>query len=362
MSKKRIFDIDFPDETPMASPAPEPAAVEKSSEIRRGPMASAISENANALRERKNAEDAIRAENDQLAHELVRLKKQGLIVDLIALDDIHTGKLARDRSAQRDPDLEELKASIRDIGLSNPIRVEASETGFELIQGFRRLCAYRELFAETGDPAFEKIPAGLLAKGEGLEGLYRRMVDENLVRRDISFAEMAELARAYAADEDTGSDTIEEAVAELYASASRQKRSYIRHFASLMDAIGSSLKFSDAIPRALGLQLEKKISEDEDAASRIQAMLEAQVPTTAEAEVNILRASLTEGPAAPKGPSTGAASKVKTTFRMTVPAGTVRCSAQDGRIELRAGRDFSGEDRVRLEAALAAFFATLDDG
>ena len=42
-------------------------------------------------------------------------------------------------------ELEELKDSIRNIGLSNPIRVEQSGGRYELVQGMRRLTAFREL-------------------------------------------------------------------------------------------------------------------------------------------------------------------------------------------------------------------------
>lgn len=195
MSKRRIFDIDFP--------GAEDAPAEQSGSNRRGPMATAIGENAAALSDRAVAEAAIRDENDRLAHEFVRLKQEGLIVDLVPLDDIKTDKLVRDRSERRDPELDELKSSIRDVGLSNPIRVEADGDAFQLVQGFRRLNAYRELLAETRDARFARIPAGLLATGEALEALYRKMVDENLVRRDISFAEMADLARKYAANPET---------------------------------------------------------------------------------------------------------------------------------------------------------------
>lgn len=65
---------------------------------------------------------------------------------------------------------------------------------FELSQSFRRLSAFRELLEETGDSRYARIPATLQARGAQLDHLYRRMVDENLVRRDISFAEMARLA------------------------------------------------------------------------------------------------------------------------------------------------------------------------
>ena len=66
--------------------------------------------------------------------------------------------------------------------------------------------------------------------GDDLEALYRKMVDENLVRKDISFAEMAMLALDYAADPGTAVNDPEKAVAVLFKSAGYQKRSYIRTF------------------------------------------------------------------------------------------------------------------------------------
>jgi len=373
MSKRRVFDINFP-----ADPAPKPAAAPPApkadgapvSESRRGPMATAISENAEALKARAVAEQNIRAENDRLAHEFVRLKALGLVVDRIPLDQISTSKLVRDRATSRDPELEELQASIRSIGLSNPIRVEEEADGsYQLIQGFRRLSAYRALYAETGAEEFAAIPAGLIAKGQDLQGLYRRMVDENLVRRDISFAEMAQLALSYAQDPDTGCDLVEDAVSHLYASAGRQKRNYIRHFAELLDMIGTSLQFAEAIPRALGLELKKRLSEEEPLAEELRLVLQNTPRPDAEAELAVLRGflsgSLGSAEAGRSAGMTGGQAKTgvaKTTLRCAVPSGTVRCQARDGRIELAMERDFSVIDRYRLETAIAAFFAALEEG
>ena len=166
MSKRRrVFDIDMPEEETFPAGKVEAAPETKSLPLRRGPMATAIGENSQALRERKQLEQAIRAENDALAEEHVRLKKQGLIVDMIPLDAIDAAKLSRDRATAPDMELEELKDSIRAIGLSNPIRVEPRPDGrYELVQGMRRLSAFRELRAERGE-AFAKIPAGLVAQG-----------------------------------------------------------------------------------------------------------------------------------------------------------------------------------------------------
>lgn len=353
MSKRRVFDIDFPDDEPAATDAPQ-------SDVRRGPMASAIGENASALQERHMVEEAIRAENDRLAHEHVRLKKQGLITDLLPIDQIKASKLARDRKMGGDDDLQDLKTSIRDVGLSNPIQVEQTGDGYELIQGYRRLSAYRELFEETGDELYATIPAGLSAKGEALEVLYRRMVDENLVRRDISFAEMAELARGYMRDPDTDCKDVDQAVAHLFGSANRQKRSYIRHFVSLLDAIGHKLKFPETIPRALGLQLEKHVAGDPAVATQICNALGAGLATTPQAELAILKEqAVAPKPGKAKGQG-GAVPTAKTTFRYDVPAGTVRCAALDGRVEMRINRDFSNIDRHRLERAVEAFFRALE--
>ncbi|UWQ56407.1 ParB/RepB/Spo0J family partition protein [Leisingera caerulea] len=373
MSKRRVFDIDFPTEpNDLSEPKMPPAEtavqkpdqrMRKPSEARRGPMATAISENADALRSRAEAEKKIRDENDRLAHEFVRLKKLGLVVDRIPVGRIGAAKLIRDRREGRDPDLDELKASIKSIGLSNPIRVEENEDGtYELIQGYRRLRAYVELLRETGDEAYEQIPAGLVAKGDSLQSLYRRMVDENLVRRDISFAEMAQLALSYTQDEGTGVKSLEDAVSDLYASAGRQKKIYIRHFAQLLGAVGDLLKFPEAIPRALGLELRKRLETDAASIPELREALTQARAETEEVELNVLR-GFAEGKRkpAPRSAAAPRAGIAKTTLRCTVPAGTVRCQARDGKIEMAMERDFSEIDRHKLEDAIAAFFAALEE-
>ncbi|MCA1287135.1 ParB/RepB/Spo0J family partition protein [Salipiger bermudensis] len=365
MSKRRGFDIDFPGNADgvytgaKRKETPEPAA---RPEGRRGPMAAAISENADALRQRAEAERAIREENDRLAHEHVRLKRAGLITDLIPLDAIRIEKLTRDRGPGPDPDIGELKDSIRAIGLSNPIQVEPSGDGYELVQGFRRLRAYRELYAETGDEAFAKIPAGLIATGAELEQLYRRMVDENLVRRDISFAEMAVLALRYAEDPGTSAEDLGSAIDVLFASAGRQKRSYIRHFGSLIEQVGDALQHPQAISRNLGLDLNKRLASEDGFEVRLREAMDGQGEVSPDYEVAVLQDLLKSAPKAPKpraGTTRNAAAK--TTLRCTVPAGTVRCAARDGKVELQMERDFSSIDRHRLEAAVAAFMSALDD-
>jgi ParB family chromosome partitioning protein len=357
--KRRVFDIDIPEMTEMeVGKVPDRA-------LRRGPMASAISENASALRDRKEAEDGIRAENDRLAQEFVRLKKEGLITDRVPLEAVVTDMLLRDRKPGADEDLGELMLSIREVGLSNPIRVEARpDGGYELIQGMRRLMAYRALLEETGDPAFATIPAGIVPAGDKLETSYRRMVDENLVRKDISFAEMATLARGYAADPANDCPEVSDAVALLFKSASYTKRSYIRAFAELLMRLDKVLAHPSAIPRNLGVDLKRLMEKDETLVARIATALRAEPERDAAREVDILR-GFTEGAGVLPTGKTAAKPprprKAKTTFQVATGAGVARCSASQGRLELQDERDFSAIDRARLQQAIAAFYAALEE-
>lgn len=356
-----MFDIEMPEES---EGEPQPAA-ETPGSARRGPMASAVRENADSLRERREIEAEVRAENDALAHEYVRLKRLGLVMELVPVGRIDQDLLTRDRRGTSDVGLEDLKASIRAIGLSNPIQVERAGERYELIQGWRRLAAFRELHRETGEEQYSSIPAAVAEQGRGLEDAYRRMVDENLVRKNVSFAEMAGLARSYADDKATSAANVDEAVSHLFASASAAKRSHIRAFAELLELVGDRLSHADAISRSLGLDLRRALSH-ENVQRELRAALAAEPGRSSADELEILKrfASGVEA-SAPTEPTVAAAKRgrprgAKTTFRFRRDSGDARCVATAGRVELRADDDFTGFDRKRLEAAVAAFFRELD--
>lgn len=367
--KRRMFDIELPATDVVAEDAagtfpagkPEGSALR---EARRGPMATAIAETVESSRDRARIEAEIRAENDALAQEHVRLKRAGLVTDLIPLDAIATHKLIRDRAPGADFELAELVASIREIGLSNPIRVEpAGEGRYELIQGWRRLSAYRALLEETGDAeAWGRIPAGIAARGDALDSLYRRMVDENMVRKDISFAEMAQLALHYAMDPLTEENDPEKAVTILFRSAGYQKRSYIRNFIPVVDRLGETLMYPQEIPRALGLALAARLDEVPGLAAAIRTELKDWDTRSVRDELEVLRRFAGQGgdlpedaaPASPPPRPSLPQAKAKTTFQIARPQGSAKCTAANGRLEIRLARDFSTVDRRRLEAAVAA--------
>jgi ParB family chromosome partitioning protein len=367
--KRRMFDIDLPADAVAADAETFPAGKISDPPARRGPMATAIAETVSSTRERQQVEAQIRAENDALAHEHVRLKRLGLVIELVDLDRIEMTKLVRDRKKGPDADLAELTASIADVGLSNPVRLEARADGrFELIQGYRRLSAYRALRDETGDhDRFGTIPAVVTQPGEDLEALYRRMVDENLVRKDISFAEMAMLALDYARDPDTSASDPERAVAVLFKSAGYQKRSYIRTFMTVVDRLGKDLRYPQDIPRALGLALARRLDEVQGLAQLIHADLRGWDNRSVADELAVLRRYAGEespetGPSAPRvrGPKPGSTGRAKASFQFDRQEGRGKCVAAVGKLEIQLDRDFTTVDRRRLEQAVRLMLDQLD--
>ncbi len=356
--KRRVFDIAMPEDESIDIELKTPTG-------RRGPMASAISENAEALQVRKSAAEAIRDENDALAHEFVALRDAGAVVQSIPLENVKTFLLVRDRLPGEDIELDDLVLSIKDVGLSNPIRVvpRSDGAGFELVQGFRRWSAYQRLLTETGDDIWKSIPALVMPGDPDISGLYRRMIDENLIRKDLSFAEMAYAAQNYALDPETDANSLSDAVAALFQSAPYSKRSYIRSFAYLLDKLAGVLKYPAEIPRALGVSVARTIKERPEVLQQIKGKLSDWDNRSIKDELNVLRETVGEGAErdledvaayAPKDTvkaSKGARSK--TTFHIGSSFGQIKCTAGVGRLEIKVDRDFSSIDRVRLERAIA---------
>jgi ParB family chromosome partitioning protein len=187
------------------------------------------------------------------------------------------------------------------------------------------------------------------------------MVDENMVRKDVSFAEMAELARSFVADPQTGCKDVDKAVSLLFQSAGYQKRSYIRAFVELLDCLGDLVLYAHEIPRNLGLELRRKLEQDPEifpAIAEELKRLDAGAPRSAEDELAVLRrwGGAGEGtfPAGkiPGSPSPPAPRKARVTFEVTRPVGLVKCTAANGRFEIRLPLDFTTVDRRKLEAAV----------
>ena len=195
-------------------------------------------------------------------------------------------------------------------------------------------------------------------RGNALEQLFRRMVDENMVRKDISLAEMAQLALHCAMNPHTAG----RATAILFKSAGYQKRSYIRNFIPVVQSLGGVLLYPQEIPRALGLALSQRLAEMPGLAAAIAAEFKDWDTRSIKDELDALRRFAGQGgdpsdevpdpvkvavPVLPAG-------RAKTTFQISRPQGQAKCIAANGRLEIRLPRDFSTVDRRKLEAAVAA--------
>jgi ParB family chromosome partitioning protein len=251
MSRKSRFEI-----------APEVIEAGESDDLpgrRLGPMATAIRETADSVRREQEETQYDELAALRLAARMKKLLEAELDLRMAPISEIDQGYLTRDRKRIDEEGLAELKASIRETELRSPIRLEEGAGGaLFLIEGLRRLRAFEELHSETGEERFARIPA-LVSPAGSVDRAYRSMVDENLVREDISFGELAALALAFA---DRKGVDVDAAIEHLFASTSRQKRWTIREFAKLLAATGTMIQFPEALTKHLGVALAKRIDED----------------------------------------------------------------------------------------------------
>jgi ParB family chromosome partitioning protein len=192
------------------------------------------------------------------------------------------------------------------------------------------------------------------------------MVDENMERKDISFGEMANLVRRYAEDLTNDCNSVSNAVAVHYKSANYTKRGYIRAFAELLARLEKVLEFPYDIPRNVGVELERLLESNPALQAKVVAALRAEPDRDAEREVAILR-EFTDGVGTlpvgkvPEEKQATRYRQAKTTFQVSLAQGVARCSASQGRLEMRQDRDFSTVDLLKLERAVMAFFEALND-
>jgi ParB family chromosome partitioning protein len=316
-----------------------------------GPMSVAVRESAASAQEASDALVENRRQNAVEAREYRAAREAGRVILSLGLEQVSTEALPRDRMDLADvaasEAMEELKASIRERGQREPIEVFATASGWELKAGWRRLTALRQLREETGDPRFDQVLARVTSGGEDRAGLYLDMVEENVIRQDLSFAEMAHIAIELARDPAAGVASVEDAVGRLYRALHKVKRSYIRSFVSLLEKV--ELPFPRTVSRDLGVDVARRLgaaSVAEVAALRTRL---ARV-TREEEQGDVLRAFLKPVvEKADKGPDQ------KFEFRV----GEAKVTARNGEIRIKAAMDFTGVDRSDLDRAVAAFLAAL---
>ncbi len=226
----------------------------------------------------------------ELAGEMNRARDEGRLIQSLPLDAVEVGYLVRDRILADDAELQVLIESLKARGQQTPIEVVRLEDGrYGLISGWRRLTALRKLLDATGDARFATVQA-ILRRPETAAEAYVAMVEENEIRVGLSYYERARVAAKAVEQGVYGSE--KEALLELFASASRAKRSKIRSFLPLYHALDHGLRFASAIPERLGLALSGALEQEAGFAEDLCIALLQAAPDTPEAEVTCLEAAL----------------------------------------------------------------------
>lgn len=360
-----------------ASPAPsspttaEPAPTAVEAERRRpGPMAVAGRESAEAMtriveeqteQRRRNAEEA-EAWRSAQAEGLVLVR---LPLGSIGLDDLPRDRMALDAVAQSEA-MEELKTSIRARGQREPIEVfEGPDGRRHLKTGWRRLEALRQLNAESPDGGFDTVLARIERRRVDRAALYVGMVEENAIREDVSFAEMAHVAIAMARDPQTAATTPDEAVTQLYASLHKTKRSTIRRFVELIEAVGAALVDARAVPKHLGGEAARLLQGAPERIARLRGALEAATDAASQngALAAFIAAETSGAPTDASSPAAAAVARRKTDARQKYEFhhAEMKVTARRGEVRIKSAEDFASMPRERLEAAIAAFHAKLAD-
>lgn len=316
-----------------------------------GPMGAAVRETAGSLQDSTDALADQRRQNSRDAKAYNAARTDGLVLERVPLDQIRTDDLPRDRldldGVAMSDEMEELKASIRTRGQREPVELYRDTAGrFQIKKGWRRFTALTQLLAETGDVAFATITARIEATGDGDRmARYIDMVEENVIREDLSFAEMAMVAISAARDGGIEGAEPEDLVARLYGSLHKMKRSYIKSFVVLLKTYGPDLKFPKAVPRNLGVEVVRKGKGAVPPELR-DALRSADTPETQNAAL----AAYVSGVGRAKTPA-----KTKGGLRV----GTTTVEAVKGRITIKSKADYSAVSDADMTRAIKAFEAAL---
>ena len=336
----------------------EPVTIpsEKSSDRRKskGPMSAAVQDAAGSLTETVAARTEARKRNTEDANAFRVAQQEGRILQYLSVSYVHTDDLPRDRldldSLASSEEMDELKASIRAQGQQEAIEVFTDENGsHQLVKGWRRLHALKSLFQETGEVRFSQVLARVDVRSVDRVEIYQRMVEENIIRQDLSLAEMAHVAIVAKQDTSVEVDDVGDVVTRIFSSLAKQKRTYIRLFVELLEKLEADLKFPKALSRDLGAELAHKLRSKGVAIEAFRA--ELKVVESAARQEEVIRHFLSvskEGRSPPASQSSRAR-------KFEVRVGDTKLTAKSGELRLKSPIDYSQVSRERLEQALLAF-------
>tara|TARA_R110000737_G_scaffold26627_4_gene45420 strand:+ start:26405 stop:27484 length:1080 start_codon:yes stop_codon:yes gene_type:complete len=232
---------------------------------------------------------------NELTDAMTAARIEGRLVQSLALSEIDTGHLVRDRLFANEEELGTLIESLRKRGQQTPIEVvdrgKQATPRYGLISGWRRLAALSRLVGE--DEKFDSVLA-LIRSPKTSSEAYVAMVEENEIRVGLSYYERARIA-VKAVEQGVYTD-LKAALNDLFANVSRAKRSKIKSFTILVEALDGTLRFPTAIGERLGLDLAKRLESDDAFAEELRARLTTPPSADPEEEQARLAAAPNRGP------------------------------------------------------------------
>lgn len=265
---------------------------------------------------------------------------EGRLIKQLSVHEIEAMSMQRDRTVMDGEALEELEYSIREHGLRLPIEVYplkevSAGKRYGLLSGYRRLIAQQNVYLKTGDESFAQIKA-VLRDPDQMGGAFVAMVEENEIRQDLSHYERGRIS-AIAAQQGAFAST-EDAVAEMFAAASKGKRSKIRSFAMIFEELGDVLRFPEGLREKDGLRLAQALRGGGEARLR-EALGAAGQGTDAASEWALIEAVLNAQTAEPQDPKRGGRPRVNTRKTTWSSTDTLRTSTG---VTLRGESDKAG--------------------
>jgi len=232
-----------------------------------------------------SGEAAITAALTEMTDMVARARSEGRIVEALPLSEIEMAHLVRDRVNIHSGDMEALKSSLRMRGQQTPIEVVDRgpdvSPRYGLISGWRRMMALSEIEAPE--------VLAIVRQPKTSSDAYVAMIEENEIRSDISFYERARIV-VKALEQGVYSEP-KEALQTLFANVSRAKRSKIKSFMTLVEALDGDLRFPSAISERMGLELVKRIQTEPKSVDAMKSRLAHDLPSSVEAEMALLLAA-----------------------------------------------------------------------
>lgn len=250
--------------------------------------------------------------------------------------------------AAGDPDLESLKAGIRDMGQLEPIRVRiaAPDSGFdyELVYGHRRHAATLALDAETegGFPVLALLDSAAAETRD----LVLKMYSENAARKDLSAFEQGHMFRSWLDAEVFATQ------GELAAAVGLSDATVSQYLAA--DELPKALIAAFGDPRAIAMRwmqnLSKALKADRAAVLETAGRLAKADPRPSPEQVY---QALSGAPTAGRKPSSTREESVKIQGKVAL-----KLSRRDGRLLFKLGRMVDKGMQKELAEELKEYAAT----